>query len=57
MIEDLTKYELQCLVDNFDRHSLEELTEFFAGGGFTTWTDTDLSKKMNLIYQEENGNA
>ena len=35
MIESLIEYELQWLVDNYDKHSLEDVTDFFASGGST----------------------
>lgn len=49
IIEDLIRYELECLHDNFDKHSLEEVTDFFANGGFNSWTDEELQKKHKLF--------
>ncbi len=53
MIESLIEYELQWLVDNYDKHSLEEVTDFFANGGFHNWTDKQLEIKFNMLFSEE----
>lgn len=55
-IEDLTTYELEYLVSNFDKHTLTEVSEFFANGGFAQWTDAQLVEKHNLFITE-NQNA
>ena len=53
MIYDLIVYELECMHHNFDKHSLSEVAEFFADGGFNSWTDKELEKKHNLFITEE----
>lgn len=53
IIETLIEYELQYLVDNYDKHSLSEVTEFLANGGFHNWTDEQLEKKISTIFEEE----
>ena len=53
LIEMLTRYELECLLDNPDKHTLCEVTEFFANGGFNTWTTENLNKKYELFIKEE----
>ena len=57
MIYDLTVFELECMHHNFDKHSLSEVADFFANGGFGSWTDEELQKKHNFFINEENENA
>jgi hypothetical protein len=53
MVEQLTMYELEYLHDNFDKHTLTEVGEFFAGGGFNAWSDEMLTNKFNLLFSED----
>lgn len=53
MIEALVTYELEWLHANFDKHALAQVTEFFAEGGFETWTDKELLNKYDAVYGEE----
>ncbi len=53
LIEELTCYELKWFLDNYDKHALTELTEFFSTGGFITWDDDKLQRKYDLFIQEE----
>jgi hypothetical protein len=50
LIEELTKYELECFLDNPEY--LEENVYFFARGGFNAWTDEALQKKYDLFIAE-----
>lgn len=50
LIKELTKYELECFLDNSEY--LEENVEFFANGGFSKWTDEALQKKYDLFIAE-----
>ena len=43
MVDALTKFELQYLLDNPEW--LDDNAEFFAGGGFANYTDEQLMKK------------
>ena len=49
-ILELTRYELQYLVDNAESNTdlLEGNAKFFASGGFHNWTDGQLAEKMKL---------
>jgi hypothetical protein len=53
MIEELTMFELEYLLSNDDKHTLSEMTDFFAEGGFNTWTDEKLEVKYNELFGEE----
>jgi hypothetical protein len=53
MIEELTMFELEYLLSNDDKHTLSEVTDFFAEGGFNTWTDEKLEVKYNELFGEE----
>ena len=53
MIESLTEYELGWLLDNSDKHSLAEMSEFFSKGGFNIWTNEELEAKYNFFIAEE----
>lgn len=57
MIYDLIVYELEYMHSNFDKHSLSEVADFFANGGFDSWTDEELQKKHDLFINEEIQNA
>jgi len=45
MIHELTKFELQYFYNNNDDGYLEELTKFFADGGFIQWSNEDIEDK------------
>ena len=56
MIEELTKYELSFLLDIIPDtvpSYFDEMVEFFAKGGFNTWTTEALQKKYDLFIKEE----
>ena len=53
MIEGLIYHELSWLHHNFDKHSLQEVTDFFAKGGFANWSDEQISKKFADVYGKE----
>lgn len=53
MIEELTMFELEYLLSNDDKHTLSEVTDFFAEGGFNRWTDEKLEVKYNELFGEE----
>ena len=53
MVESLIENELVWLYENFDKHALTQVTEFFAKGGFEVWTDEELLKKYDAVYGEE----
>ena len=53
VIEQLIENELVWLHENFDKHALAQVTEFFAEGGFETWTDKELLNKYDAVYGEE----
>ena len=52
-VEDLIRNELEWLVSNYDKHSLEEVTEFFLSGGFSNWTDEQIEKKWQDFCLED----
>lgn len=55
LIKEATKYELQWFLDQQDESWLEDMTDFFAKGGFNNWTYKDLEEKYRLqIKGEEN---
>jgi len=54
LIYELTKYELKWFSQNYDDDQhLWELSDFFAKGGFITWSDESLQKKYELFILEE----
>lgn len=52
IIEFLIDNELRYLIDNPDRHTLAEVTDFFASGGFHTWDDDKLLKAYARFDEE-----
>lgn len=52
MIIQLIEHELQWMHDNFDKHSLTQVAEFFAEGGFSDWSDKELMNKYDLFIKE-----
>lgn len=56
VVEALIENELVWLHENFDKHALTQVTEFFAKGGFEAWTDKALLTKYNDVYGEEKPN-
>ena len=52
MITELIEHELDYLVNNYDRHTLSEVAEFFARGGFSDYSDAKLEKQYNTIFGE-----
>ena len=53
LIFELTEYELIYLIENNDKHTIVEVAEFFAKGGFNSWTNEQLEKKYNEFIAEE----
>lgn len=51
-IEELIRHELEYLISNADRHTIEDVTEFFARGGFSDWSDESLEKQYNLFFKD-----
>lgn len=49
MIELLTRHELDWLVSNSEEHYVKDATEFFALGGFTTYTDDELIRAVGKL--------
>lgn len=50
MIHELTRFELDYLIG--DSQTLDELTEFFAKGGFNTYNDQDLQRQYEIIFND-----
>lgn len=53
MINDLTEDELRFLVENPDKHNITEIADFFAKGGFNTYTNEALLEVFDLKYGED----
>lgn len=53
VILQLIENELVWLCENFDRHNLAQVAEFFRDGGFNDWTDKELLNKHDAVYGEE----
>jgi hypothetical protein len=53
LIFELTEYELLYLINNDDKHTITEVTEFFASGGFNSWSNKALEEKYTLFIAEE----
>ena len=53
LIYELTSYEILYLLNNDDAHTIYEVAEFFANGGYTSWSMEDLQKKYSLFIAEE----
>ena len=53
IIEQLTMYELEFLLENSDKHTLTEMTDFFANGGFNSWNDEKLKEKFEMVFSTE----
>jgi hypothetical protein len=51
LIFELTEYELIYLINN--ENAIVEVAEFFAKGGFNSWTNDQLEKKYNEFIAEE----
>jgi hypothetical protein len=49
MIEALTWNELNWLVNNPDKHNMTDAAEFFALGGFTTYTDDEIIRAFGKL--------
>ena len=49
MIEILTRHELDWLVNNSEEHYVKDATEFFAFGGYTTYTDDELVRAVRKL--------
>ena len=59
LIYELTKYEIEWFSKNDDDQYLWELSDFFAKGGFITWSDESLQKKNHFFIKnafENNSN-
>jgi len=54
MIKELTRQELYWVYDNDSIELIiDDITEFFAKGGFNNWTDEQLTIKYNRDILEE----
>lgn len=53
LIKICTQYELQWFLDQQDQQWVSDMTDFFAKGGFTTWTTEQLQAKYALQIAEE----
>lgn len=51
LIYELTRYELEWFTQNTDKHNIEELSDFFSIGGFTSLED----KHLKEIYDHKFG--
>jgi len=50
MIDELTRFELDYLIG--DSHVLEEAVSFFSKGGFNTYTDQELKRQYEIIFND-----
>lgn len=53
IIEQLIENELIWLHENFDKHALAQVVEFFVDGGFDSMSDKELSNHYDRIFKEE----
>jgi len=53
LIDALTRYEIQWFLDQDNQAYVDDMTEFFAKGGFIAWTTEELQKKYDLQIAEE----
>jgi hypothetical protein len=53
LIFELTEYELVYLINNDDKHTITEVTDFFANGGFNSWSNKALEEKYRSFIAEE----
>lgn len=51
IIEELTRLELEWFVQNVTEHNMVDMTEFFARGGFNSWTEDQLKIKFLLTTE------
>lgn len=54
LLYELTKYELDYLIQNVDFNDMLDFYEFFASGGFYNWSDEALQQKYNDFIKEDN---
>jgi hypothetical protein len=54
LIYELTKYELDYLIQNVDFNDMLDFYEFFAKGGFYNWSDKELQRKYDDSIKEDN---
>jgi hypothetical protein len=54
LLYELTKYELDYLIQNVDFNDMLDFYEFFANGGFYNWSNEALQEKYNESIKEEN---
>ena len=52
LIHALTKYELVWFIDNGEPY-VEEISEFFANGGFAYWSNEELQTQYDFFIKEE----
>lgn len=52
MVEQLIENELVWLHENFDKHALTQVVEFFTKGGFDALSDTELQRHYDKIFTE-----
>lgn len=53
LIKVCTQYELQWFLDQQEQIWVSDLADFFAKGGFNTWTTEELQEKYDLQIAEE----
>ena len=57
LIKELTRYEVQWLLDQDDQKLVDEVAEFFSKGGYFNWSLEDLLNKYKLQIAEDIQNA
>jgi hypothetical protein len=48
LIYALTRYEIEWLIQNTEQKYIEDVTDFFSTGGFTTSEDKELQRLYDL---------
>jgi hypothetical protein len=54
LIYELTKYEMDWLIQNVEFNDMLDFYEFFASGGFYNWSDKALQQKYDDSIKEDN---
>jgi len=57
LIKELTRYEVQWLLDQDNQKLVDEVAEFFSTGGYFNWSLEDLLNKYKLQIVEDIQNA
>ena len=53
LIYALTRYELEWFTQNTEQNHIEDVSDFFSLGGFTTFEDKELQRLYDLKIGEE----